>query len=84
MSHLALVTGASSGIRVTVIHPGPVKTAFFNELAFRLAEGEASALHTGDVADFVVQILSSRRGATFHEVCLSPSVGQLQFGATTQ
>lgn len=63
---------AAGGVRVAIIHPGLVRTAFFDDLDFQPGEEDENALHPGEVADLVRHILTARRGAVFDEIHLTP------------
>jgi NAD(P)-dependent dehydrogenase (short-subunit alcohol dehydrogenase family) len=64
--------GARAGIRVSIVHPGLVKTPFFDELGFEPGAGEENHLLPEDVAAVIAQTLESRRGAVIEEVSLQP------------
>jgi NADP-dependent 3-hydroxy acid dehydrogenase YdfG len=61
-----------SGIRVSVIHPGMVRTPFYGRAPFEPGADDAEHLLADDVAKAVVDVLSARQGAVFDEVHLSP------------
>lgn len=63
---------SKSGIHVTVINPGMVNTAFFDELDFRPGEEVENYVEAADVAKTVCMVLSSRSGTVFDEINLSP------------
>ncbi len=60
-----------SGIGVSVIHPGPVQTGFYDTLSFEPGEGEDEVLTPEDVAGAVIAVLESRAGAVWSELHLS-------------
>lgn len=62
----------SSGIRVTLFHPGPVATPFFDELNFAPQAGPEHVIHPDDVAALVIHVLSSPTTTHFDEIALSP------------
>jgi short-subunit dehydrogenase len=68
-----------SGVRVSVIHPGMVRTEFFDDLPFAPGEDEANYLLPEEVAELVVHILAARPGAVFDEIHLSPLKKVLRF-----
>ena len=70
---------AKSGVRVTIINPGMVKTGFFNKLDFAPGENEENFLLPEDVARAVTLILDSRPGTVFDEINLSPLKKVIQF-----
>ena len=59
-------------IRVTLINPGMVRTAFFDELQFRPGDGDDNAIEAKDIANVVVNILSMRSGTVIDEINLTP------------
>lgn len=70
---------ARSGVRVSVIHPGMVRTEFFEGLPFAPGEDPANYLLPEEVAEVVVQILNARAGAVFDEIHMSPLKKVLRF-----
>lgn len=64
--------GAKSGLRVSSIHPGMVRTPFFDDLDFEPGEAPENALQPAEVADAVALVVSARPGAVFDEIELSP------------
>ena len=63
---------AASGVRVTLINPGLVRTAFFDNLDFRPGEDRENYLVPEDVADAVALSLASPTGTVIDEINLSP------------
>ena len=63
---------ARAGVRVTQIHPGMVRTAFFDELSFEPGEAVENALAPEDVASAVLFALESRPHVIVDEIELSP------------
>ena len=63
---------ASSGVRVTLIHPGMVRTSFFKELDFEPGESDDQAIFADDVAQVVEMVLGIRSGTVMDEISLSP------------
>jgi NADP-dependent 3-hydroxy acid dehydrogenase YdfG len=63
---------SASGIRVTIINPGMVNTAFFEGLTFEPGPDEANAIDVHDVAETVAMILNLRGGTVTDEINLSP------------
>lgn len=61
-----------SGVRVTLINPGAVRTPFFEKLQFEPGEAEENAIEPADIADAVLMILRARMGTVFDEISLSP------------
>jgi 3-hydroxy acid dehydrogenase / malonic semialdehyde reductase len=70
---------ASSSIRVTLINPGMVKTAFFDTLSFSCGEEPNEHLLPEDVAEIALHVLTSRAGTVFDEINLSPQKKKLIF-----
>ena len=63
---------AASGIRVSIVNPGPVDTGFFMDLDFGPGENRENFLEAGDVAEAVGAILRMPAGSVVDEVNLSP------------
>ena len=63
---------AASGVRVTLINPGLVQTAFFDNLDFSPGEDRDNYLLPEDVADAVALSLTLPKGTVIDEVNLSP------------
>ena len=63
---------ARSGVRVTQIHPGMVRTPFFDGLGFEPGEADDNALGPEDVARAVVFALQARPEVIVDEIELSP------------
>jgi len=70
---------AASGLRVSIINPGMVQTAFFNELDFRPGEAADNYILPEDVASAVQLILEAREGTVFDEINLSPQKKVIRF-----
>lgn len=64
--------GAKAGIRVSLIHPGVVRTPFFDDLHIAPGPEDVQALEAQDVADAVRYVLSLRPGAVVDELRLAP------------
>jgi 3-hydroxy acid dehydrogenase / malonic semialdehyde reductase len=62
----------NSNVRVCLINPGMVKTAFFEHLAFEPGEHESNAILPEDVAAAVSYVLASRAQIVIDEINLSP------------
>ncbi len=71
---------ARSGVRVTLINPGMVKTAFFDELHFEPGQEDTNYVLPTDVADAVALVLSARPGTVFDQINLSPLKKVVRFG----
>ena len=61
-----------SDVRVSVVHPGMVKTPFFDALDFGPGDDPANWIEPGDVAAAVALILTARPGTVFDDVRISP------------
>jgi 3-hydroxy acid dehydrogenase/malonic semialdehyde reductase len=70
---------ASNGIRVSIVNPGMVKTAFFDELEFRHGGEPDNYILPEDVAAAVLSILEARCGTVFDEINLSPQKNVVRF-----
>lgn len=71
---------ASDGVRVSLIHPGMVRSAFFERLDFAPGPQAANAIEVDDVAAAVWQILQSSEHIVIDEIRLSPGVKSIEFG----
>lgn len=63
---------AGANCHVGIIHPGMVRTGFFDTLPFSPGPQEAHALHAGDVASAVVSMLMSPDHAVVSELTIQP------------
>jgi len=63
---------AKSGVRVTIVHPGMVRTPFFDELDFAPGAAEENALAAEDVARTLALVLDLPPRAVVDEIELSP------------
>ena len=70
---------ASSHVRVGMIHPGMVRTEFFDGLHFEPGPGEEHAIMPEDVAEALWTMLSLRRGTVLDEIRLSSQKKVIQF-----
>jgi NADP-dependent 3-hydroxy acid dehydrogenase YdfG len=70
---------AASGLRISIINPGMVKTGFFDELDFRPGEAADNYILPEDVARAVLLILEARAGTVFDEINLSPQKKVIRF-----
>ena len=62
----------NSNVRVCLINPGMVKTAFFENLTFEPGDHESNAILPEDVAAAVLYVLDSREQIVIDEINLSP------------
>ena len=70
---------AASGVRVSIINPGMVKTEFFNELEFQPGEEPDNYILPEDVALAVLTVLETRYGTVIDEINLSPQKKVVRF-----
>ena len=63
---------AASGVRVSIINPGMVSTAFFDGLDFRPGDAPENYVLPEDVAQAALLALEARPGTVFDEINLSP------------
>ncbi len=70
---------ARSGLAVSIINPGMVKTDFFAELDFEPGEASSNHLIPEDIAEAVSLIFSARAGAVIDEINLNPQNRVVQF-----
>lgn len=61
-----------SGVRVTVINPGAVRTAFFDDLHFEPGSEPENAIEPEDIAQMLLTVIEARPGTVFDEITLSP------------
>ena len=64
--------GASSGVRVSTIMPGFVRTPFFDDLNFEPGEEDENAITPACIAATVSHILAAPPSVVFDEVRVSP------------
>ncbi len=69
----------NSNVRVALINPGMVKTAFFDQLKFQPGRHESNYILPQDIAELVQLILTLRRGTLIDEINLSPLNKVIQF-----
>jgi 3-hydroxy acid dehydrogenase/malonic semialdehyde reductase len=70
---------AASGVRVSIVNPGMVKTAFFDGLDFQPGDEPENYILPEDVARAVLTILEARSGTVFDEINLSPQKKVIRF-----
>ena len=61
-----------SGLRVTIINPGMVRTDFFKDLDFTHGDEPENYIEAEDVAAAALHVLQTRHGTVFDEITLSP------------
>ena len=69
---------ATSGVRVSIVHPGTVRTPFFDGLEIEPGREPANALEPADVAAAVDHVLSLPATAVVDEIALTPRVQQVR------
>lgn len=70
---------ASSGIRVSLINPGMVKTGFFDNLDFRPGDADDNYILPEDVAAVVLEVIETRSGTVIDEINMSPGKKVIHF-----
>jgi NADP-dependent 3-hydroxy acid dehydrogenase YdfG len=68
-----------SGVRVSLVNPGMVNTAFFETLQFNPGQQPEQALQADDVADAVNYILNANPNCAVDEINLSPLNKVIEF-----
>lgn len=61
-----------SGVRVTLINPGAVRTPFFDDLHFEPGAEPENAIEAEDIAKMLLTVIEARPGTVFEEITLSP------------
>jgi 3-hydroxy acid dehydrogenase / malonic semialdehyde reductase len=67
------------GVRISLINPGMVKSAFFDELDFVHGEAPQNAIESEDIAEVVCSIFKLRPGTVVDEINLSPLTKVIRF-----
>jgi 3-hydroxy acid dehydrogenase/malonic semialdehyde reductase len=62
----------ASGVRVSIIHPGMVRSSFHDDLSFSPGDEPSHAIEPEDVAKIISMILAMRKGTVCDEICLTP------------
>ena len=57
---------------MTSVHPGMVRTPFFEALDFEPGESEENAIEPEDVAEAIMMAIEARPGTVVDEIELSP------------
>ncbi|MGZ4959451.1 MAG: SDR family oxidoreductase [Methylomonas sp.] len=68
-----------SSVRVSLVNPGMVDTAFFDNLSFAPGKQPAQALQADDVADAVGYILQAGSHCVIDEINLNPTTKVIEF-----
>lgn len=63
---------SGSGVHVSIINPGMVRTEFFNTLDFEPGQDSRNFIAVADVANAIEMILEARPGTVIDEINLSP------------
>ena len=71
---------AADGIQVSLVNPGMVRSAFFDDLAFAPGAAPENAIEPQDVAAAIWQILQTSPDIVIDEINLSPRIKSLDFG----
>jgi len=71
---------AADGIQVSLVNPGMVRSAFFDELPFAPGQQSENAIEVDDVARIVAQILECSPHIVIDEINLSPRLKSIDFG----
>ncbi|MCF6252051.1 MAG: SDR family oxidoreductase [Methylococcaceae bacterium] len=69
----------NSSIRISLINPGMVNTAFFESLTFQPGDNESHALLPEDIAETVNYILNSNQNMVIDEINLNPANKVIKF-----
>jgi 3-hydroxy acid dehydrogenase/malonic semialdehyde reductase len=69
----------SSGLRVCLINPGMVRSAFFDNLDFEPGSSSENAMEPDDIAKIIVEVVEVRRGTVIDEINLSPASKVVHF-----
>jgi short-subunit dehydrogenase len=70
---------SKDNINVSLINPGMVRTAFFEQQGFEPGPDPSNAIEAQDIADMVLHILYSNPNITFDEINLSPRNKTINF-----
>ncbi len=61
-----------SGVRVSILNPGAVRTAFFDDLHFEPGADPENAVEAEDVAAALMSVIEARPGTVLEEISISP------------
>ena len=75
---------SASGVRVSIINPGMVKTEFFDWLDFQPGMEPDNHILPDDVAEAVLLVLEARPGTVIDEINLSPQKKVVRTAGATQ
>ena len=68
-----------TNVRVSLINPGMVQTAFFDKLSFMPGDGNKQSLQAKDIADTVSYILQAGSNVVIDEININPANKVIQF-----
>ena len=67
------------GVKIMIVHPGMVRTDFFQELFFAPGDDPANAVTPEEVADVIELMLTSQGAAVLDEVVINPQKKVVKF-----
>ena len=70
---------STSSVRVSLINPGMVKTAFFDSLTFEHGDDKSHSILATDIAETVSYILNSNKNIVIDEINLNPANKVIKF-----
>ncbi len=70
---------AKNGVRVSIVNPGMVQTAFFDQLNFEPGTEPSASILPNDVAEMVSLVLNTRQGTIIDEITCSPATKNIHF-----
>ena len=70
---------ASVNVRIGIVHPGMVRSDFFDGLRFEPGPSHENAILPNDVAEAIWTMLSMRPGTVLDELTLSPQKKVIHF-----
>ncbi len=73
---------SGTGVHISIINPGMVKTEFFNDLNFEPGKDSSNFIEADDIANTIKMILDSRPGTVIDEINLSPLKKVINFKKT--
>ena len=68
---------STSSVKISLIHPGLVRTPFFDNLGFEPASASSSALEATDVAQCILDIVQSSKSLLVDEIRIRPKNSQV-------
>lgn len=73
---------SGSGVHVSIINPGMVRTEFFDQLDFEPGQNSCNFIAVADVANTIKMIMEARPGTVIDEINLSPLKRVVSFKKT--